>query len=146
MCAALLVAHTAAVSGCYRYVPVQRGAAPADRDVRVELTDAATLSLGPRLGESVVAVDGRIRSQDSAGLVIAATGSLYRSGGTQVWRGESVTLEWAQIARVGARRLDRARTALTAIAIVGGAALVAVAAGTDFFAVGKGRGDTSRPR
>jgi hypothetical protein len=133
-------------TGCFRYVAVAPEVVPTDRELRTELTDAASRSLAPRLGEDVIAVNGRVHAYDTTSVVIAVTGTVQRSGVEQEWRGERVTLAREQVARLSERRFDRRRSLLLGAVLVGGAAALAVAIGTDFLLNGTGRGQTSPSR
>lgn len=144
--AMLLPWAAVSTTGCYRYLPIAPDAVPTDRELRTELTDAASRALAPRLGDGVMAVEGRVHASDSTSVVIAVTGTVQRSGVEQAWRGERVTLARAQVARVRERRLDRRRSLALGAVLVGGAAALAAAMGTDFSLSGSGRGQTSPSR
>jgi hypothetical protein len=135
----------AIATGCVRYEAVAGGAVPTGRPVRVQLTDLATATLAPTLGAGVVAVDGRVSTRDDTGLVLAAVGTVVRNGDTQPWQGEPVRLAWRDVARVQTPRTDVARTALSALAVVGGAVALGAALSRSSSG-GGGRGGTGVER
>jgi hypothetical protein len=121
----LAVLGSAWLAGCYQYVPLVPGAAPAGARVRAELTPAGTQRLVGELGSGGGdRIEGRIvEGTPGGGLLLdvfratreAPVGISSRSVASRV------SLTSGDIARLELKELDRGRTAL----FVGGSALFA---------------------
>lgn len=120
-------------AGCYRYVPLPPGAAPAaGAEVRYHLTPEGTSRVAPALGPQTTVVAGRVDPgagdgmrdgmRDGVRLLVSSTTKAY--GATVQWVGERVTIPAGAVARGEQRVLDRRRTLL-----VGGGVTLAAAAG-----------------
>jgi hypothetical protein len=128
-------------SGCFRYAPVDSPSPPLGTEVRLELTDAGAVSLGPLVGNRVELVDGRVVSVADTALTMVVTATTDRTGVETPWRGERVVFPRSALAGIHRRTLDRKRSYM-----VGGitAGLVA-AVGIGFNIAGGGSTTTGGP-
>lgn len=129
--------------GCARYVSVAPTEAPFGRDVRVELSPAGAMRLGGSIGARARYVEGRVNGTAPDGNLLVAASTLVRDNGSEeTLNGAEVTLPTDAIADIQVRRLDPARSALAAVATVGGAFLVGrtVSGGSGIFSRGGGSG------
>ena len=117
----------ALLSGCYEYAAA-RGAAPplAGREVRVELTDAGTAALAPSVGPGVTSLVGRLVASDDSALTVAVESTVKRNGLEDLWKGENVSVQRAQVAVLQERAFSKSKTAV--------ASGLAVALGVAFYA------------
>jgi hypothetical protein len=124
-------------TGCYRYTPIESSTPALGTEVRLELTDAGAVTLGPLVGNRVELVDGRVITVADTALTLSVTGTTDRVGTETSWRGEQVVFPRSALASVHRRTLDRRRSY-----IAGGiaAGLVAVA-GVGFSLNGGGGGN-----
>lgn len=138
----------ALLSGCYAYVPPpESSAAPLPgREVRVELTDAGTAALAPKVGPGVTAVVGRVVSADDSALTLAVTTTEKRNGLEDLWKGENVAVQRAQVATLQERRFSRSRTAVAAGIGVGLAAIFYAALGGSLGGGSGGGGNGGTPK
>jgi hypothetical protein len=106
------------LSGCYGYyAPVHPQLV--GRDLEIILTDSGSAALASRIGFSVEAVDGRLRS-DSADVYSLSVGSTRRRDGIEnSWQGELIDIPHRFVASVSERRFSRARTTLFTMALTG---------------------------
>lgn len=134
-----LVVASAIVMGCYRYSPISAAQPALGTEIRVELTDAGAVSLGPVLGNRIELVDGRVVSVADSGLTLSVSGTTDRLGIETTWKGEQVTVPQSAVASLTRRTLDRNRSY-----VAGGiaAGLVAIA-GVAFNIAGDGGGARS---
>jgi hypothetical protein len=130
---------SAFVAGCYRYAPITAAQPALGTEVRVQLTDAGAVSLGPVVGNRIELVDGRVVSVADSGLTLSVSGTTDRLGIETTWKGENVTVPSSAVASLTRRTLDRNRSY-----VAGGiaAGLVAIA-GVAFNIAGDGGGSRS---
>ena len=142
-----VVAASTVVSGaCYRYTPIESASPALGTEVRLRLTDAGAVTLGPLVGNRVELVDGRISSVADTGLTLSVTATTDRLGVEVPWKGEEVVFPRSALAGVERRSLDRGKSYL-----VGGIAAGLVAAvGVGFSITGNGgagrTGGTGSPK
>jgi hypothetical protein len=129
-----LGAAVATSAACYRYAPIPAASPPLGTEVRLQLTDAGAVSLGPLVGNRIELVDGRVVTVADSGLTLSVTGTTDRLGVETTWKGEQVTVPHSAVATLGQRTLDRTRSY-----VAGGlaAGLVAIA-GAAFNVAGSG--------
>jgi len=136
MTAAVMAASTVMSGGCYRYTPIDSQSPALGSEVRVRLTDAGAVTLGPLVGNRIELVDGRIASVSDTALKLSVTGTTDRLGVEVTWKGEEVTFPRSALAGLERRSLDRGKSYL-----VGGiAAGVVAAVGVGFSITGNGGG------
>ena len=137
-----LALTTAALTvGCHSYVPIDPADVTPSRVVRLDLTDAGSVALGPAVGPYAVSVDGRISQRDDSVLVIAVSQVTRRSGAEESWNGEAVRVPRAGVASLGVEKLSPARTGL----VVGGLAALGAALGATLGGGGGAGGRTPPP-
>jgi hypothetical protein len=129
-----LIAAGTVLGGCYRYTPIESDASALGTEIRLRLTDAGAVTLGPVVGNRIELVDGRLSSVADTSLTLSVTGTIDRLGAETAWKGEQVTFPRSALAGVERRELDRGKSYL-----VGGitAGLVAVV-GIGFSITGSG--------
>jgi len=125
------------LAGCYKYVPADHAELAPATPVSVELSERGTVNLAPKIGQSVVVVEGNITDASASSLTLALE-SVRRRGESAVanWNGESITLSSDEIAQVKRRELSRSRT------VVASAALAAASVGI-IVGIAKATGQTS---
>lgn len=125
------------LAGCYKYVPADHSELAPATPVSVELSERGTVNLAPKIGQSVVVVEGNITDASASSLTLALE-SVRRRGESSVanWNGESITLSSDEIAQVKRRELSRSRT------VVASAALAAASVGI-IVGIAKATGQTS---
>ena len=134
---AFTAASTVATGACYRYNIIDSQAPALGTEVRVRLTDAGAITLGPLVGNRVELVDGRIAAVADTALTLSVTSTTDRLGNETPWKGESVVFPRATVAGLERRSLDRGKSYL-----VGGIAAGLVAAvGVGFSMTGNGGGN-----
>ena len=133
---AFAAASTVVSGACYRYNTIDSQAPALGTEVRVRLTDAGAVALGPLVGNRIELVDGRIAAVSDTALTLAVTSTTDRLGSEVPWKGESVVFPRATVAGLERRSLDRGKSYL-----VGGIAAGLVAAvGVGFSISGNGGG------
>jgi len=121
---AVFVLAFAAV-GCYQYATSAPSEVRSPQRVRVELTDAGTANIVPKLGASVQFLEGQVVQAGDAGLMLSV--DLMRRKGEPLykpWTGDSVQLATGDIRMVRLRTQNRSRTAIAAVGA--GAAAIAL--------------------
>jgi hypothetical protein len=122
-CAAAMLANSA----CYAYVPVGAPLAPEGQQVRLRLTPEGTTELARYLGPRIEGVEGTLAGVAPDGAMAVVVESVATAGGAaQPWTGEgAVIFPAAYVSGVQRSTLDRTRTTLGAVVLVGG--LIAIA-------------------
>jgi hypothetical protein len=113
-------------TGCAAFAPVDAASARSVGEARVLLTERGTLELGTRIGPSIVAVDGRIMTATDTSVVIAMSQVLSRSGETQVWTGEPLSVPLDYVRGYERRQSSVKRTLLLTAGLLAGAAIVGI--------------------
>ena len=131
-----MAASTVASGGCYRYTPIDSQAPALGSEVRVRLTDAGAVTLGPLVGNRVELVDGRIASVADTALTLSVTGTTDRLGVEVPWKGEQVSFPRSALAGLERRSLDRGKSYMVGGIAAGVVALV----GVGFTIAGNGGG------
>ena len=123
---ALLVVASAN-GACYRYAPIELGAASSSSEVRVRVTDDAAARLSKELGAFVTEIDGQLAvpSNDSVSVAIPIERA-YR-GFTVGTTTQTLFLGRSEIVEVRKREFDRVRTTLVSVGAVVGFGLLAAA-------------------
>jgi len=139
LAAAVMAASTIVSGGCYRYTPIDSQSPTLGSEVRVRLTDAGAITLGPLVGNRIELVDGRIASISDTALTLSVAQTTDRLGSEVTWKGEQVTFPRATLAGLERRSVDKGKSYL-----VGGLAAGLVAAvGIGFSISGNGGGGRS---
>ena len=123
------IATWSAVSiGCYRYAPIDPQAQSAlGTEVRVRLTDAGAVSLGPLIGNRIELVDGRLVSVADTSLTLSVTSTTGRLGEETPWRGEEVAIPRTMVGGFERRTLDHKKSYVVGGITAGVVALAAIA-------------------
>jgi len=109
---ALIAALT--LIGCYAYHPISASTASAGTVVRVDLSDAGSLSVAPAIGPYATVIEGVIRDVNPTGLTIGLRRVSRRFLDESIWNGETIVLTRADIRDLNERVLSRGRTATVA--------------------------------
>ena len=113
--------------GCHRYTPIDSQAAPSlGADVRVRLTDAGAVALGPVIGNRVELVDGGLVAVADTAVTLSVTQTTDRLGNELSWRGEQVAIPRTMVDGFEKRTLDRGKSYLVGGITAGVVALVAI--------------------
>jgi hypothetical protein len=117
-------------TGCFKYVPISTGATATGSDVRVRLSPEGSGELSRVIGASINTVDGQLTavSADSA-IAIAAQWVQTPQGLRERWTGApTFTLPRSYFSSVERRALDRGKSTIAAVAVVGAMALIGTVA------------------
>jgi hypothetical protein len=142
--AALTVLALTALTGCYKYTPVEEGVEVIRRgeSMRVALTQPIEVDLGSITVNDAVAVRGEFIQQEEDGtIVLAAFGTTSPTGAEMTGDGKTVRIPLDAVSGVERKTMDAGATALTVGAIAGGA----VAIGVTALSGGEGGGDSGGP-
>lgn len=112
---------------CYRYVPLEQFQAAPGSEVRAILTVDGVEELRGTFGPDLTSVGGPLVRWDSEGLGLLTELSISRAGFPATTMTETVQLQPHHIARVELKELDRRRTALFTVGVVGVAAMAIIA-------------------
>jgi len=107
------------LAGCYKYVAADHAELAPATPVSVELSERGTVNVAPKIGQSVVVLEGSIMSASASSLTLAVQ-SVRRRGESAVanWNGESITLASDDIDQIKRRELSRGRTFAASTALV----------------------------
>jgi len=113
---------------CYSYSPSPLSPPPVRANVRVELTEEGTTQLARYLGPRVAAAEGTVSSAGNDGAVtVAVTWVQLLDGQRQPWSGDGlVAFPRAYVARVQQRTLNRRKSYIAAVAMIGALIVVSV--------------------
>src|SRR6266480_2878288 len=136
MRARLAVAFTPLLAGCHSYVPLTTPIPLPGTYVAAMLTEAGSAQVSSQLGPDAGVVRGRLLDDGQQGMTLSVQSVGLRRGDELVWRGETVTLPHASIARVELRRLAKGRSLL--LLVVGATAFVALTRTFDLHVRGTG--------
>jgi hypothetical protein len=134
--------------GCYRYVPREMAALPANAEVAVDLSPTGSNNVRPSIGDGVSVVEGRLTNIDSSGLTLSLSMVRRRFDGPSTWNGETLQLSRGDYDRVREKQLSRGRTTAAAVGFgaLGVGLLVAIAKATGIlFVSGSGKGPIPPP-
>ena len=115
-----------AAGGCRSYAPIAVEAAPVDEPVRIALTDRGSADLAAVLGPRTRVVHGRVAERADSTVVVRVSAVKREGIDEERWRGETVRLPLAAVARVERESLSRPRSALLAGGVL---AVLALAVG-----------------
>jgi len=136
------------LAGCYKYVPADHAELAPATPVSVELSERGTVNLAPKIGPSVVVVEGNITDASASSLTLALE-NIRRRGESSVanWNGESITLSLDDIAQVKRRELSRSRTVAASTVLVAASVgiIVGIAKATGQASGGGGPKPTPNP-
>lgn len=109
------------VAGCYTYEPVTLASAPEPgTDLRLSITDRATVDLRDYLGANVETLNGQLLAADTNEVNLAVRSIVFYNGSEQFWTGDRIRIPRSAVARVELRRFSPSRTGfLTALSIAG---------------------------
>src|SRR5437762_13260877 len=151
MRAGLAVALSPLLFGCHSYVPLTTATPLPGTYVAATLTESGSAQVSSQLGPDAGVVRGRLLDDGQEAMTLSVQSVGLRRGDELAWRGETVTLPHASIARVDLRRFAKGRSLL--LLVVGATALVALAStfvlhvrGTVGGPSAIRRGPPSRPR
>jgi len=108
------------VAGCRSYVPLTTPAPQPGSYLAATLTESGRAELSGYLGPGAGIVRGRLLDDTEQGLTLSVQSVALRGGDDVSWRGETVTVPHALIARLEERRVSKARSALLAAAGMAG--------------------------
>jgi hypothetical protein len=111
-------------AGCYRYVPVQRSAAPSGAKVRASLTDAGQDEVRARFGPDAVSLEGTLVDWDEDGVAVSLQSYVRRQGFPPTSFTDTVHLLPRHFQGVEVQELDGWRTA-GVVSLVAAASVVA---------------------
>lgn len=114
------LASLAGSEGCYSYLPAPAGPLPPESLTRLYLTSNGSAGLTHVLGADVLLVDGHVISTTDSTFQLSVTSLERQNRDPDRWAGEPVVIPKAYVDRVAIRQLDRTRTAVAALAAVGG--------------------------
>ena len=77
-----------------------------------------------RLGESVMQVEGRLIGSTDSEVTLSVTRTVMLQGSSAVWAGEQVTIPREGVRGFRLREFSRGRTAMFAVAVVAGIAIL----------------------
>lgn len=106
-----LLAVLAVSAGCYRYVPVQRSAAPSGARVRASLTDAGRDEVRARFGPDAESLEGTLVDWDENGVAVSLQSYVRRQGFPPTFFTDTVHLLPRHFQVVEVQELDGWRTA-----------------------------------
>ena len=121
--AALGLALSPTVSGCYAYTPVAPGPVPSRRPVELTLTDSGTVVVARAVGPSAEAVRGTLAGDSAGSYVLAVDGVRRRNGSDEAWTGERLVVPRVLVTGTATRSLSRTRTGLAGVGLVAGVVL-----------------------
>ena len=122
--------------GCHTYVPLITPTPLPGTYVAATLTESGSAQVSSHLGPDAGVVRGRLLDDGQQGMTLSVQSVGLRRGDELAWRGETVTLPHASIARVELRRLAKGRSLL--LLVVGTTAFVAVTRTFDLHVRGTG--------
>lgn len=105
-----VLAAALALTGCYRFTPVDGGVPGTDTDVRLDLTDEGSVRLAPLIGPRIAAIDGRVLEPNDSALVVAVHAVVTQAGRGMTWSQERLSVPRGAVASVRTRTLDRRRS------------------------------------
>jgi hypothetical protein len=148
--ALLVAALPAAIGtlGCYAYLPARDAGALQGKRASFALTDSGSVVLAPRIGPSIVAIEGRYAG-DSAGVyLVDMLVTRQRNGAEADWHGERVAVARPLVASLEQREFSAPRSFLAgALAAIGVAAITAAIRGKgDNGTLGSGTGGKPVPQ
>jgi len=120
-------AAAAASGACYRYAPIELGAAASSSEVRVRVTDDAAARLSKELGAFVTEIDGQLSSQGPDSVSVAVPIERAYRGFTIGTTPQTLFLGRSEIVEVRKREFDRVRTTLVTAGVVVGFGVLAAA-------------------
>jgi hypothetical protein len=126
-------------AACYHYSPVQEVRAEAGHEVRLHLTDRASVDLADQIGPRVEVVEGELLAVSDTAYTLRMSAAFARGNVETPWAGERVTFARGDVARVERKSFDRGRS----FVIGGGAVAGALLAGIAFNSLG-GSGNSRR--
>ena len=114
-------------TGCYESLAVRSAAVPAGTRVSLAITDQGRVALGPKMGEGVLRLNGKVAQASDSMYVVRVSSVDYAAAPTGHWAGEEVQIPRGYIASIAEQRLSRKRSWLMAGIVVGGIAALAAA-------------------
>jgi hypothetical protein len=114
------------VTGCYESLAVRTSVVPAGTDVSLVITDRGRVALGPKLGEGVTRLNGRVADASDSVYVVKVSSVEYAASPIGHWSGEEINVSRDYIASVAERRLSKKRSWLMAGIVVGAIAVVSL--------------------
>jgi hypothetical protein len=134
LAAVMLVSAT--LTGCYHYTPIGEVIAEAGHDVRLHVTDRASVDLATHIGPQVEMVEGQLLAVTDSGYTVRMSATISRRNIETAWAGERVTFSRDAITRIDRKSFDRGRS----FVVGGGAVAGVVLAGVAFNALGGNNG------
>jgi len=136
----LLVGSCCLGAACYNYLPLAQPGPEPNANLAVTLTDAGFAELAAYVGPDIAVVRGRFLTTTDRGLSLSLTAVETRRGDVLSWRGETVLVPRAFLARMDERHMSTGRTVLLAGASLLGLVVSYRAFGSDGGGTGGGSG------
>jgi len=136
MRARLAVAFTPLLVGCHSYVPLTTATPLPGTYVAATLTESGSAQVSGQLGPDAGVVRGRLLDDRQEAMTLSVQSVGLRRGDELAWRGETVTLPHASIARVDLRRFAKGRSLV--LLVFGATAFVALTSTFDLNVKGTG--------
>lgn len=138
-----IIAVSAALSGCYSYIPVPIADARPNRVVAADISDVGRVALARQAGAEVARVEGELAEHSDTALRVTVAEVQYLNGIVNRWQGQDVVLRPQDVKLLSERTLSRGRTA--AAALLGGAVLAAVIFNKNFRGIFSGDPNRDKP-
>lgn len=129
------------LAACYVQRPLDTAVPQTSSRIVVQITDTGRVALANQLGPGASSVEGVVVTADESTWDMRLLRVDYRVGGSQPWNGERVTFPRYALTNASERSLDRRKSWIMGLAIVGTALLAAKA----FGALGFGGGGGGEP-
>src|SRR5918999_6536578 len=120
-----VVLMVALLAGCHSYRRMESPAPARGAQLRVELTDQGSVDITSQVGPRAANIFGRLTESSGDSLALAVTGVERRSGITEIWQGERVSLGRSSIASISRQAISWRRTSLVLAAGVAASFLLA---------------------
>jgi hypothetical protein len=135
----VIAAVVSPIAACYHYAPVEEVQAEAGHEVRLQLTDRASVDLAEQIGPRIERVEGELLAVSDTAFTLRMSATYGRGNVETPWAGERVTFARGDVSRVERKAFDRGRS----FVIGGGAVAGALLAGIAFNSLG-GSGGSRR--
>jgi hypothetical protein len=138
----------AATVGCYAYYPARDPGSLQGHRASLALTDSGSVVLAPKIGASIVALEGRYAGDSAGAYLIDLAITRQRNGVEADWKGERIVVPRVLVASLEQRDFSAPRSALAgALAAVGLVAITAAIRGKgDNGTLGSGTGGKPVPQ
>jgi hypothetical protein len=100
------------LAGCHSYRRMESPAPMRGEQLRIELTDQGSVDVTGQVGPRAITIFGRLTESSGDSLAVAVTGVERRTGTTEIWQGERVSLGRSSIASISRQAISWRRTSL----------------------------------